>query len=86
MCENAFPRYRVFFVVFFCNGKFFPSHNKKKNYKKNPNPNLPEGSKIQVWNFTHELNLMKVNILWKRTFDRRRCLMDDNPLWKMTCN
>ena len=34
------------------------NNNKKNNNKKNPHQNLPEGSKLQVWNFVHELNLM----------------------------
>ena len=40
--------------------------------------NLPKGSKLQVWNFPHGLNMTEEELWWKMTFDGRRIL------WKTT--
>ena len=45
-----------------------------------------EGSKLQVWNFAHGINLMEEDLWWKATFDGRQHLMEDNLWWKTAFN
>ena len=47
----------------------------KQNKNKNPYQNLPEESKVQVWNFAHRLKLMESlqeeDLKWKTIFNGR---------------
>ena len=54
---------------------FSPRHNNK-----NPHQNLPEGSKLQVWNFAQGLYLMEENLKWKTTVDGRQPFMEGDLL------
>ena len=60
----------------------FPPCLKKSKSNRNPHRKIPEGSKLQVGNFVHGLNLIKPlmedDLWWKTTYDGRQASMQNH--------